>query len=152
MKSKVAVVLAVAALTGAGNTVGAEELITLAPQIVTATRYVKADIDVPATTEVMTRQEIINTGASTVQDALRFTTGVIYKANPVGESGGEFLIRGKRRGTLVMLNGVSLNFRNGYADLSAIPIEDVERIEIVRGGGAVLLSLIHISEPTRRPG
>gem|GEM_PF-275601 len=138
MQSKTAVLLAAAVLAGTGNTVGAEEPVTLAPQVVTATRYSKADIDVPATTEVMSRQEIINTGASTVQDALRFTTGVIYKANPVGESGGEFLIRGKRRGTLVMLNGVSLNFRNGYADLSAIPVEDVDRIEIVRGGGAVL--------------
>lgn len=117
---------------------GAGGEFTLDPIIVTASRYAQKDLDIPATTEVMDRKQLVNTGASTLREALRFTTGIVYKANTVGDDGGEFLIRGKRRGTLVMVNGVPLNVRNGYYNLDNIAVQDVERVEIVRGGGAVL--------------
>lgn len=48
------------------------------------------------------------------------------------------MIRGKRRGTMVLVDGIPLNVRTGYYDLDRINIADVERIEVVRGGGAVL--------------
>lgn len=48
------------------------------------------------------------------------------------------MIRGKRRGTMVLVDGILLNVRTGYYDLDRINIADVERIEVVRGGGAVL--------------
>ena len=34
--------------------------------------------------------------------------------------------------------GLLLNFRSGYYDLDSLSIADVEKVEIVRGGGAVL--------------
>lgn len=106
--------------------------------VVTATRTEKRDVDVPATTEIITSKRLEETGATTLESAIKYTTGVVYKANTVGDNGGEFLVRGKRRGTLVMVDGVPMNFRTGYYDLDTINIADVEKVEIVRGGGAVL--------------
>lgn len=111
---------------------------TLDPMIVTATRTEKRDLDVPATTSVFTHEQLVDTGATTVENALRFATGITFKSETIGEGNGEIMIRGKRRGTLVMVDGVPLNFRTGYYNLDNINIDDVERIEMVRGGGAVL--------------
>lgn len=110
----------------------------LSPMIVTASRYEKRDVEVPATTGVYSHEQLEATGATTVEGALKYATGIIYKAETVGSGGGEFLIRGKRRGTLVMVDGIPLNFRTGYYDLDNISLNDVERVEVVRGGGAVL--------------
>lgn len=106
--------------------------------IVTATRTEKRDIDVPATTEIISSKRLEETGATTLEEAIKYSTGIVYKAETIGDNGGEFLVRGKRRGTLVMVDGVPMNFRTGYYDLDTINIADVERVEIVRGGGAVL--------------
>ncbi|MGP1470451.1 MAG: TonB-dependent receptor [Schwartzia sp. (in: firmicutes)] len=113
-------------------------LYTLDPIVVTASRYETKDLDVPATTSVYNHKQLEATGATTVEGALRYATGIVYKAETVGSGGGEFLIRGKRRGTLVMVDGVPINVRTGYYDLDNISLNDVERIEVIRGGGAVL--------------
>ena len=128
-------------MAGAADASTAEEpdlLYTLDPIVVTAARYEKKDLDVPATTSVYSHKQLEATGATTVEGALRYATGIIYKAETVGSGGGEFLIRGKRRGTLVMVDGVPLNVRTGYYDLDNISLNDVDRIEVIRGGGAVL--------------
>ncbi|MFC2338140.1 MAG: TonB-dependent receptor, partial [Negativicutes bacterium] len=129
-----------AAAAAPGSPAGDEVdlLYDLDPIVVTAARYEKKDLDVPATTSVYSHKQLEATGATTVEGALRYATGIIYKAETVGSGGGEFLIRGKRRGTLVMVDGVPLNVRTGYYDLDNISLNDVERIEVIRGGGAVL--------------
>lgn len=68
--------------------------------VVTATRTEKRDVDVPATTEIITSKRLEETGATTLESAIKYTTGVVYKSEPIGEGSGEFLVRGKRRGTL----------------------------------------------------
>lgn len=137
---KVCAALAVTALTGMlpSYAVHAEEVYSLEPVLVTAERYEKRDIEIPATTAVYKQEELEKTGASTLEDALRFSTGIVFKSETSGSGGGEFLIRGKRRGTLVMVDGIPLNFRTGYYDLDTIPVETVKQVEVIRGGGAVL--------------
>ncbi len=136
---KLLLTAAVAAVCAGGNVQTAEAVVyELNPIVVTATRYDKADLEVPATTQIVSAEQLETTGAVNAEEALRYTTGVIYKASTAGMGGGEFLIRGKRRGTLVMVDGVSINFRNSYANLDNIPIDDIERVEIIRGGGAVM--------------
>ena len=131
-------VTAAAAAPGSPSGDEVDLLYDLDPIVVTASRYEKKDLDVPATTSVYTHKQLEATGATTVEGAMRYATGIIYKAETVGSGGGEFLIRGKRRGTLVMVDGVPLNVRTGYYDLDNISLNDVERIEVIRGGGAVL--------------
>ena len=81
--------------------------------VVTATRTEKRDVDVPATTEIITSKRLEETGATTLESAIKYTTGVVYKSEPIGEGSGEFLVRGKRRGTLVMVDGVPLRRERG---------------------------------------
>ncbi len=118
------------------------EAFLLNPIMVTAQRYEKDDLNIPAMTEIVTQTQLQATGATTVIEAIKFATGMIYHAQgPAGISQGghtsKAIIRGQTKGTLVLLNGLPLNLRGSY-NLETIPVQDVERVEIVRGGGAVL--------------
>lgn len=115
---------------------------TLDQMIVTATRYEKPDLEVAAATEVLTKKELEATGARNVQQALSKINGIVYQAKgPGGASLGSMTskvsMRGVEKGTLVLVNGTPINWRGLY-NLEDIPLENVERIEIVKGGGAVL--------------
>lgn len=132
-------------VTIGGNTVFAEnstEEFTLDPMIITATRREKRDVDVPASTTILSTQDLKNTGAQNLQVALGRVPGLIYKTfapggGAMGTMANEIAIRGVSNGTLVMLNGTPMNLRGKYF-LDAIPVESVERVEIVKGGGSVL--------------
>lgn len=47
------------------------------------------------------------------------------------------VIRGVEKGTLVLVNGVPMN-QSGMYSLQDIASDSVEKVEIVRGGGAIL--------------
>lgn len=119
-----------------------EQEFSLNPLIVTAQRYEKADLDTPASTKVYTNEQLQATGANTVWEALKFSEGIIYQAQgPAGQSQGamtsQILIRGQARGTLVLVDGIPLNLRGTFS-LEDMAVGDVEKIEIIRGGGSVL--------------
>jgi vitamin B12 transporter len=110
--------------------------------IVTAQRYEKRDLDVAASTEILTEDDLRNTGASNLYNALKFSTGIEMQqygtaGSSMGNMTSKVAIRGNSGGTLILINGVPLNIRGTY-DLNDIPVENVERVEIVRGGGSVL--------------
>ncbi len=110
--------------------------------IVTATRTEKRDVDVPASTEVVTAEDIEKTGATNALEALKNVNGFSYKSfGPLGASMGtminEATIRGIDNGTLVLVNGNPVSWRGKY-NLQEIPADSIERIEIVKGGGSVL--------------
>lgn len=128
-----------------GNSVFAQENeqeFTLDPMVITATRTEKRDVDVPASTTILSNQDLKNTGAQNLQVALGRVPGLIYKTfspggGAMGTMANEIAIRGVSNGTLVMLNGTPMNLRGKYF-LDAIPVENVERVEIVKGGAGVL--------------
>lgn len=114
----------------------------LDPVIVTATRSEKHELDVPGSTIVLTNKDLVNTGMKNVQEALGRVSGIIYKTfapggGAMGTMMNEVSIRGIDNGTLIMLNGSPLNLRGKYY-LDGIPIDSVERIEIIKGGSSVL--------------
>lgn len=122
----------------------AEELqeYTLDQMVVTATRYEKRDVEVAASTEVLDTKKLEQTGATNLYDALKFGAGLeAHQYGPAGSSMGnmtsKIVMRGNANGTLVLVNGIPLNARGTY-DLTDIPVENIERVEIVRGGGSVL--------------
>lgn len=115
---------------------------TLDQMIVTATRYEKKDVDVPASTVILNAEDLKNTGAANLQVALSKVPGLAYKnfgpsGAAMGTMASEINIRGVDNGTLVMINGAPINLRGKYY-LDAIPLENIERVEIVKGGGSVL--------------
>ena len=141
--------LMIALVTGnviwGGTAVRAEEpnqVFTLDPMVVTATRTEKRDVDVPASTTILTSEDLKATGAQNLQVALGRVPGLVYKTfapggGAMGTMANEIAIRGVSNGTLIMLNGSPMNLRGKYF-LDAIPIDSIEKVEIVKGGGSVL--------------
>ena len=110
--------------------------------VVTATRTHKRDIDVPAATTVITAEDIKKSGAANASDALEKVNGFVYKSfGPNGAAMGamtnEVNVRGLKGGALVLMNGNPIAWRGKY-NLDQIPASQIERIEIVKGGGSVL--------------
>ena len=143
--------LMTALLTGivmwGGTNVFAEELqeYSLDQMVVTATRTEKRDVEVPATTNDITEQEIKNRGYVSVFDALEQTVGIQSYSYTGGEgdngsSTGRTYIRGLDKGTLVLLNGAPINLNN-YNSTAGIPISAVEKIEVVKGSNSVLMAV-----------
>lgn len=115
---------------------------SLNPVVVTATRYEESDAEIPAATQTFTEEQIEQTGADNLQVALQYLDGVIDAGmGPNGTSVSSMttknVIRGVSNGTVVMINGTPINWRTNY-NLENIPTSAVERVEVVRGGGAVL--------------
>lgn len=132
------IALACTGWTGAS----AEQVYELNPVTVTAQRMETTDLKTPAAVEVLTADEIQKTGATSVHEALKFSTGIIMHAQgprniSQGTMTNKVVIRGVEKGTLVLVDGVPIN-QSGRYNLENIPTDAVEKIEIVRGGGAVL--------------
>lgn len=110
--------------------------------VVTATRTEKTLESAPGSVSVVTRQEIENKGAKTVDEALDTVVGAYA---PRGIKGGMMdslanaavTLRGVPRAvnTLFMVDGFGLNDAYSGSQRSALSIapENVERIEVVRG-------------------
>lgn len=135
--------IALSMLVG-GTPVFAEEVATyeLNPVLVTAQRSVTKDMETPAAIEVLHADDLQKTGATSVQEALKFSTGIItHGQGPRNISQGTMtskaVIRGVEKGTLVLVDGVPIN-QGGRYNLEDIPVESIDRVEVVRGGGAVL--------------
>ena len=114
----------------------------LNPMVITAQRTETKDLDTPATTTVITKEDIKNKGISTVGEALTQTIGVesysySTDGDDIGGSYSRFNIRGLDKGTLVLVNGAPINVMN-YASVTGIPVAAVEKIEIVKGSNSVL--------------
>ena len=125
------------------STVGEEtDVYNMDDAIVTATRTTKKDVDVPASTVILTAEKIKESGATNAAEALSKVNGFTYKSMgargaSMGTMNNELGIRGHRNGTLVLLSGNPVSWRGKY-NLEMIPAQNIERIEIVKGGGSVL--------------
>ena len=143
-RKKLATAIACAVFTGAAcaSGVSAAEVYELNPVLVTAQRSVTKDMETPAAIEILHADDLQKTGATSVQEALKFSTGIItHGQGPRNISQGTMtskaVIRGVEKGTLVLVDGVPIN-QGGRYNLEDIPVESIDRVEVVRGGGAVL--------------
>lgn len=116
---------------------------TLQEVVVTATRTAEETRRIPANVTVITEKDIEVSNAKNVPDLLRGQEGVVVR---------DYLGNGKTvnidlRGfgetapsnTLVLVDGRRINSIDlSGVDWTQIPIEQIERIEIVRGTGSVL--------------
>ena len=130
-----------AASSGGGQSEALEEY-SLDEIVVTATRTEKRDVDVPMSTDVITREEIERGGAQNAAQIIQKVNGVSFASfAPLGASMGTMInkatIRGIDNGTLVLVNGNPVSSRGLY-NLQEIPADSIERVEIVKGGGSVL--------------
>ena len=119
-KSALVVALLTTTVIWRGTTAYAEDpnqAFTLDPMIVTAQRTETRDLDTPATTNIITEQNIKEAGYKNVFDAIEHqvgltSTGYGDAGQDFGFSSGRTVIRGYDRGTLVMVDGIPMNLKN----------------------------------------
>lgn len=114
----------------------AEQLAALDTVVVTATRQTQRASDVLFDTSVIEAEEIRNAGpTSTLNDLLSRQPGVeINRKGGVGTDSSIFLRGSNNAHALVLVDGIRLgSTTTGYPAWGFIPLEQVERIEIVRG-------------------
>jgi iron complex outermembrane receptor protein len=125
-----------AALTGQDN--GAGEVFELsafevraqedygyrATNTMTATRIGVALTQVPLSIQVVTEEFVEDLGMSSFSDSLRYVSSTVGDSlSPAGDSGNSY-IRGFQ---------TAWTLRNGFRRFRAIPMENVDRVEIVKG-------------------
>lgn len=114
----------------------------LAEYIVTATKTSLDAKKVPMSVEVVTAEDMKKLGAYNVRDALRTVNGL--NVQEAGMTGNTVQIRGMGTNhTLILIDGKRMagedsgSTMNVY-ELTRINLQDVERIEIIRGAGSSL--------------
>jgi iron complex outermembrane receptor protein len=112
-------------------------------QVVTASRAAQSPLDAPNSTSIITQQDIRLSGMTKIQDLLRRLAGVDVATMTGGDT--EVSIRGfNSRLSNKML--VLIDYRSVYVDILGttfwetfpIDVEQIERIEVVRGPGSAL--------------
>ena len=117
----------------------AQEPIELDSIVVTATRSpVRAD-RVASPTTVLDGESLRRRGIRLAADALREVPSSFVV--PTGSWGGVtslFLRGGESDYVKVLVDGVPLNSPGGFVDLAGLTLDNVERVEVVRGPASVL--------------
>lgn len=141
-----ALLAAITVFVMGGVTAQAEELpvYSFDEVVVTATRTENDVKKVPASTQVITQEDIKRGGATSVRNALSMYANIFQKSKVRG-GGHDIIIRGmETKHSLVMVNGRRISNEadaNGLGNamsLDRININDVEKIEIVRGPSSAL--------------
>ena len=110
--------------------------------VVTASRTKQEVKESPSSVEVITREDIDKMGAESVRQALQLALGLDTMEN--GMVGNQVSIRGMYTNqTLILIDGRRVRTENtnqttNYYELERINMDDVERIEIVRGAASSL--------------
>ncbi len=120
-----------------------EKEVTLEEVVVTATRDAQEIRKVPANITVITEEKIKESNAQVVTDVLKDEVGVVVRDYFGTGKTATLDIRGFGEtgplNTLVLVDGRRVNEIDlSGVDWSQIPLDQVERIEIVRGPGSVL--------------
>ena len=110
--------------------------------VVTATRFPEKKLEHPIGVTVVTREQIANSSAANLPELLSRYAGISTRNN-TGSPDVAIDMRGfgasGDQNTLVLLDGQRLNdIELTTVRWSSIPLEAVERVEIQRGGGAVM--------------
>lgn len=140
-KSLLAVALS-AAMLPYTSAYSAEDQKTLEPLLVTASRL--GDItNTAASISVISAEDIRRSPARTLPDLLAEQAGVNIVSTNEHENSASVDIRGfgetAGQNTLILLDGRRLNDVDlSNVNYAAIPYQNIERIEIIRGSGAVL--------------
>lgn len=111
--------------------------------VVTATRFADEARRLPFGVSVISAQDLQRSGARTVNEALMRLLGIAARQDLSG--GGEYVLDLRGFGAtaganqVVVVDGLRISEGDGgSARLTGLPIDSIERIEVLRGSGAVL--------------
>lgn len=118
-----------------------EELMNI--EVMSVSKTPEKSFQAPAAVSVLTAEDIRRFGATSIPEALRLVPGVEVariNANQWAVSARGFGGR-LARATLVLIDGRSVYtplFAGTYWEIQDMPLEDIDRIEVIRGPGAAV--------------
>jgi len=139
-RGKAAVIFLAAAAAAVPGAPRAEEAIRLEPIVVTATRVEQKVSEQASSVSVVTREEIEEKSAVLAGDALQGIPGVdVQRSGSAGNRENIKIRGGLGTHTLVLIDGFPVNSPTlGQFDISSLPVDGFEHIEIVRGAQSAL--------------
>ena len=120
------------------------DIASVEPEIVTGSRIYTKLSEIPAPTYVITAEEIDQSGATDLGALLdQKIPGVFLKKKTGVSQQSEVTIRGIITEILVLVDGIpyyrSSHLADGATvDFRSFPLENIERVEVVKGGGSAL--------------
>lgn len=116
-----------------------ESVIEIAPIVVTASKREQVLQDSPVSVEVLTFRQLEKMNVYTVDQALRYVSGVDIKEGEVGIRASTGFSQGAGSRVLLLVDGNPLMAGDTETiKWDVIPINDIERIEIMKGAGSAL--------------
>jgi vitamin B12 transporter len=111
----------------------------LDPVVVTATKLPTRSSSIPSTVTVLEGSELRARGIVSVHDALRTVAGIdVVQTSSLGSATSVFVRGGESDYLKVLVDGVPINLPGGAVDFADLTMDNIERIEIVRGPTSVL--------------
>jgi vitamin B12 transporter len=113
----------------------AEQVLQLGEVVVTASKLAEPEKEATSSVVVITREDIERANAEFIPDILKRRADVnVVQTGGMGSSADIFLRGASPDQTIIMIDGVKVKgTTSGGFDFSGIPVDDIERIEIVKG-------------------
>lgn len=116
-----------------------EEAVATGPVIVTASRRSQSFEDAPVSMAVLEAEEIVARVPVNADEVLRSVSGVSMVDDQISIRGSSGYSRGVGSRVLLLLDGVPLlTGDTGEINWESIPVQQIERIEVVKGAGSAL--------------
>jgi len=117
----------------------APDTTTLSAMVISATKTPASRVSLTQPVTVITGDELRSRGITRVSDALRAVPGAMLVQNgSTGSVNTLFMRGGESRYTKVLIDGVAVNAPGGFFDFSHLTVDNIERIEVVRGPASVV--------------
>ena len=129
--------------TGGELELGAQRTEVFEEEVVSASRFAESPLDAPNSTHIITRQDIRLTGLTDISALLRRVAGVEVMQHYPGHTDVNIRGLGQRQSnkTLFLVDGrmTRLDFLGmSWVQMLPISVEDIERIEVIRGPAAAV--------------
>jgi len=109
------------------------------PIVITASRYQQKIQDVPASIGNVSMKDLENRNSVTIDKALQYVSGLTLTGGQLSIRGSSGYSRGVGSRVMMLVDGIPyLTAATREANFVSIPIQQVDRIEIVKGAGSAL--------------
>jgi outer membrane receptor for ferrienterochelin and colicins len=114
-------------------------IIETAPVVITATKSERSLRDIPTSVSVMQALEIERRNIFSIDEALRTIPGVHFNLSQINIRGSSGYSHGAGSRVLLLVDGTPmLSGDSGEITWELIPVDQIERVEIVKGAGSTL--------------
>ena len=116
-----------------------DDAFRLDPLIITATRSAERLSQTTRSVTVVGAEDIAARGTRTVADALRSVPGLdVVRTGALGATTSIFMRGSNANHTVVLIDGVKVNLAGGAINFSDLSVDNIERVEVVRGSASTL--------------